>query len=97
MTERVTPLEETSGGLRRPPPQHAFDPLPLTAWMQQHVEGFAAPIDVLQFAGGQSNPTFLIETPTQLFAGPKPNAALWLDQDQSAGLWISAWAFALSP
>jgi aminoglycoside phosphotransferase (APT) family kinase protein len=67
MTERVTPLEETSGGLRRPPPQHAFDPVPLTAWMQQHVQGFAGPIDVFQFAGGQSNPTFLIETPNQRY------------------------------
>jgi aminoglycoside phosphotransferase (APT) family kinase protein len=64
MTERVVPLEETSGGLRPPPPQHAFDPVPLAKWMSEHVENFSGPIGVQQFAGGQSNPTFLIETPT---------------------------------
>ncbi|HWW21878.1 MAG TPA: phosphotransferase, partial [Steroidobacteraceae bacterium] len=67
MTERVVPLEETSGGLRRPPPQLAFDPAPLGAWMAANVPGFAGPINVLQFAGGQSNPTFLIETPTRRY------------------------------
>src|SRR5258708_501643 len=29
--------------------------------MQAHVEGFRGPIDVQQFAGGQSNPTFLVQ------------------------------------
>jgi aminoglycoside phosphotransferase (APT) family kinase protein len=67
MTDPVVPLEETSGALRRPPPQHAFDPAPLTAWLCANVQGFAGPIDVLQFAGGQSNPTYLIETPTQRY------------------------------
>jgi aminoglycoside phosphotransferase (APT) family kinase protein len=67
MTERVAPLEETSGGLRRPPPQHQFDAAPLTAWMAANVQNFAGPIDVFQFAGGQSNPTFLIETPKQRY------------------------------
>jgi aminoglycoside phosphotransferase (APT) family kinase protein len=64
MSKRVIPVEETSGGLRPPAPQHAFDPASLTGWMQQHVAGFAGPIDVQQFAGGQSNPTFLIQTPS---------------------------------
>src|SRR6202166_965876 len=30
--------------------------------MQTHIEGFLAPIDVRQFAGGQSNPTFLVQS-----------------------------------
>jgi aminoglycoside phosphotransferase (APT) family kinase protein len=30
--------------------------------MQGHVEGFAGPVDVRQFAGGQSNPTFLVQS-----------------------------------
>jgi aminoglycoside phosphotransferase (APT) family kinase protein len=67
MTERVAPLEETSGGLRRPPPQHTFDAAALTAWMGANVAGFSGPVDVFQFAGGQSNPTFLIETPRQRY------------------------------
>jgi len=34
----------------------------LEEWMGAHVEGFAGPITVEQFAGGQSNPTFLLES-----------------------------------
>jgi aminoglycoside phosphotransferase (APT) family kinase protein len=30
--------------------------------MQQHIEGFLGPIEVRQFAGGQSNPTFLVQS-----------------------------------
>jgi aminoglycoside phosphotransferase (APT) family kinase protein len=30
--------------------------------MQAHVEGFRSPIDVRQFAGGQSNPTYLVQS-----------------------------------
>jgi aminoglycoside phosphotransferase (APT) family kinase protein len=30
--------------------------------MQAHIEGFVGPIDVQQFSGGQSNPTFLVQS-----------------------------------
>src|SRR5260221_12467705 len=30
--------------------------------MQAHIEGFRGPIEVRQFAGGQSNPTFLVQS-----------------------------------
>jgi aminoglycoside phosphotransferase (APT) family kinase protein len=30
--------------------------------MQAHIEGFLGPIDVQQFSGGQSNPTFLVQS-----------------------------------
>jgi aminoglycoside phosphotransferase (APT) family kinase protein len=49
-------------GLRSPPAQHAFDAAPLADWMRAHVEGFRGPIDVRQFAGGQSNPTYLVQS-----------------------------------
>ena len=42
---------------------HAFDVAALTAWMAQHVEGFAGPITVEMFKGGQSNPTYKLVTP----------------------------------
>ncbi|MEM6266669.1 MAG: phosphotransferase family protein [Pseudomonadota bacterium] len=35
----------------------------LTAWFEAHVEGFAGPISYTKFKGGQSNPTYKIETP----------------------------------
>jgi aminoglycoside phosphotransferase (APT) family kinase protein len=61
------PGEATSGALRDPSPQNAFDAAALAAWMATHVPGFKGPIDVQQFAGGQSNPTFLIRTPAMKY------------------------------
>ena len=34
----------------------------LGAWLTEHVDGFRAPFETTQFSGGQSNPTYLIET-----------------------------------
>ena len=42
----------------------AFDADALERWMRAHVEGFAGPLDVEQFRGGQSNPTYRLTTPT---------------------------------
>ncbi len=55
-------MNSPAAGLRPPPAQHAFDTARLAAWMQAHVDGFAGPIDVQQFAGGQSNPTYLVQS-----------------------------------
>jgi aminoglycoside phosphotransferase (APT) family kinase protein len=38
--------------------QHRFATDRLVAWMAEHVAGFRGPLDVEQFRGGQSNPTF---------------------------------------
>lgn len=35
----------------------------LSAWMDAHVEGFAGPLSYAKFAGGQSNPTYKLDTP----------------------------------
>jgi aminoglycoside phosphotransferase (APT) family kinase protein len=45
--------------------KHKFDEAKLVEYMAAHVEGFAGPVTVSQFAGGQSNPTYKLETPTQ--------------------------------
>lgn len=55
-------MSSPAAGLRSPPEQHAFDTERLAAWMQWRIEGFVGPIDVRQFAGGQSNPTFMVES-----------------------------------
>lgn len=55
-------MNSPAAGLRPPPAQHAFDIIRLEAWMRSHVEGFLGPIDVRQFEGGQSNPTFLVQS-----------------------------------
>jgi aminoglycoside phosphotransferase (APT) family kinase protein len=42
--------------------KHRVDVDALTAWLAQHVEGFAGPLTLEQFKGGQSNPTFRLST-----------------------------------
>jgi aminoglycoside phosphotransferase (APT) family kinase protein len=39
---------------------HRFDTERLEGWLAEHVEGYAGPLAVEQFKGGQSNPTFLL-------------------------------------
>jgi len=59
--------------------QHAFEVDALQSWLTAHVEGFAGPLTVQQFKGGQSNPTFKLLTPGQAYvmrAKPGPVARL---------------------
>jgi aminoglycoside phosphotransferase (APT) family kinase protein len=44
-------------------PAHRFDEAGLLRWLEAHVEGFAGPLTIEQFAGGQSNPTYRLRTP----------------------------------
>lgn len=39
----------------------------LAAWLEDHVEGYAGPLTVGQFNGGQSNPTYRLSTPTAAY------------------------------
>lgn len=45
-------------------PAHWFDPAPLEAWLTREVEDFGTGMQVHQFQGGASNPTFLLTTRT---------------------------------
>jgi aminoglycoside phosphotransferase (APT) family kinase protein len=40
---------------------HTFEPAPLQAWMAERIDGFAGPLHIEQFKGGQSNPTYLLK------------------------------------
>ena len=46
---------------------HRFDPSRLEQWMAQSVPGFAGPLEVEQFKGGQSNPTYKLVTPRRSY------------------------------
>ena len=60
-----------------PLPQNRFDVEALTEHMRAHVPGFRGPISVRQFAGGLSNPTFLLESPSgQYVMRKKPGGVL---------------------
>lgn len=45
----------------------ALDLPALNAWMTANVAGFAGPLDVAQFNGGQSNPTYRLITPDRSY------------------------------
>jgi aminoglycoside phosphotransferase (APT) family kinase protein len=44
-----------------------FDPARLESHLARAVPGFAGPLSVRQFKGGQSNPTYLLETPARAY------------------------------
>ena len=56
-----------------------FDVGALDAYLRERVAGFRGPLEVEQFKGGQSNPTFLLKTPGARYvmrAKPAPAAKL---------------------
>jgi aminoglycoside phosphotransferase (APT) family kinase protein len=48
-------------------PQHRFDEQALWRYLQSQLEDFSGPAELRQFQGGQSNPTFLIQTPAKKY------------------------------
>jgi aminoglycoside phosphotransferase (APT) family kinase protein len=58
---------------------HAFDIAALQAHLQAALPGFAGPLQVEQFKGGQSNPTYKLVTPSRSYVmrtKPGPAAKL---------------------
>lgn len=47
--------------------RHRIDEASLDRWMAGHVEGYAGPLTVSQFKGGQSNPTYRLDTPQRAY------------------------------
>lgn len=60
-------MSDTFSGTKPVDPRVAFDEGALARWMAQHVEGFTGPLSVSQFKGGQSNPTYRLETPGRAY------------------------------
>jgi aminoglycoside phosphotransferase (APT) family kinase protein len=66
-------------GTRPVAAEHAFEVDALEAWLSAEVPGFRGPLAVEQFRGGQSNPTFRLNTPGASYvmrAKPGPVARL---------------------
>src|SRR6476620_9321690 len=55
--------EQLNTGTKPVAESHRFDEAALERWMQANVEGYAGPLEVRQFKGGQSNPTYQVITP----------------------------------
>ena len=59
--------------------KHQFDLAALTGWLEKNLDGFAGPLGVEMFKGGQSNPTYKLNTPGKSYvmrAKPGPVAKL---------------------
>ncbi|MPZ59407.1 MAG: phosphotransferase [Rhizobiales bacterium] len=57
--------QATFSGTREVADALRLDPGRLAAYLAQHLPDAAGPLTVRQFKGGQSNPTYLIQTPTR--------------------------------
>lgn len=54
-------------GTKEVPQGLAVDTAALERWLADHVADFAGPATLRQFKGGQSNPTYLVETPARRY------------------------------
>ncbi len=59
--------EAANSGTKDVAESHRFDEGALAAWMQANVEGYEGPLEVRQFKGGQSNPTYQLITPSRKY------------------------------
>ncbi|WP_150293893.1 phosphotransferase [Sphingobium estronivorans] len=58
-------VDDENSGTTRVREGFAFDETALAVWMDANIDGFAGPITVEQFKGGQSNPTYKLCTPAK--------------------------------
>ena len=54
-------MHDDFSGTMPVPERHRFDVTSLERYLREHVEGFPGKLDVEQFKGGQSNPTFMLK------------------------------------
>jgi aminoglycoside phosphotransferase (APT) family kinase protein len=66
MAEEPT-REELNTGTKDVADTHKFNENILKEYMETHVEGYEGPLEVSQFKGGQSNPTYQLVTPSQKY------------------------------
>ena len=62
-----TDRQSTFSGTKEVSERLRFDVGRLETYMRERVNGFAGPITLHQFKGGQSNPTYLVETPSRRY------------------------------
>ncbi len=54
-----------------------IDEAALSTWLESNIQGYAGPLHVLQYKGGQSNPTYRLETPGRTYVlRRKPSGTL---------------------
>ncbi|MBV1694502.1 MAG: phosphotransferase family protein [Hyphomicrobiales bacterium] len=59
----MTSRDDLFSGVKPVEERHRIDEVRLARWMEETVQGYAGPLEVHQFKGGQSNPTYRLDTP----------------------------------
>jgi len=59
--------QDLNSGTKPVEERHRIDEARLAAWLEANVEGYAGPLEVRQFKGGQSNPTYQLVTPAKRY------------------------------
>lgn len=59
--------DSTAAAHGAPAPRPTLDAARLDAFLRGRIEGWRGPVEVQAFAGGQSNPTYLLRTPTRRY------------------------------
>lgn len=67
MSGAAPEAESLFSGVKPVEERHRFDEARLAQWMAENVKGYEGPLTVWQFKGGQSNPSFRLETPGQSY------------------------------
>ena len=67
MTEQTEDPHENFKGVKPVEERHKLDDVALDAWLKANVEGYAGPLTINQFKGGQSNPTYQLVTPSRKY------------------------------
>ncbi|WP_417481067.1 phosphotransferase [Maricaulis sp.] len=63
----MSTVDESFSGTKDVADALAFDEAALAGWMSKYVDGYAGPLSVSQFKGGQSNPTYKLATPSRSY------------------------------
>ena len=59
--------DEEFSGTKPVEERHRIDEAHLDGWLAENVGGYKGPLTVLQFKGGQSNPTYRLDTPARSY------------------------------
>src|SRR5690242_12277525 len=67
MSQAGISRQETYSGTKEVTAAHAIDVKKLETYLADRIAGFQTPLEVRQFKGGQSNPTYQLVTPTKKY------------------------------
>ena len=67
MAGAAASTDDVFGGTKPVEERHRFDEARLAEWMKANVSGYQGPLTVTQFKGGQSNPSFRLDTPSHSY------------------------------